>query len=909
MTHSRRALILTLLFALLALPSAAQLNKGIIEVVVLDEQEATLPGVTVTLTRAEVGFEASTITETNGLARFPALEPGTYQVVADLSGFAPITQENVTLRVGQTRRLNVTLRPTASETITVTATTNVVDVYKADTSTNIVPEQIQSLPVPDRDFQRLAFIAPGVQRERGGFRFIGGGPVIGAGGNASQATIIVDGVNFTDQALGLARTRFSQDAIQEFRVISNRFDTEIGGSSGGALSIVTKSGTNDLAGTVFGFFRDASLRSEAPDGYSRAQYGFTFGGPIARDRTHYFISAELINEDNFVEFTPGGAFATRRFVDHPFDQTLGFLGIDHNISSGQHLSGRFVFERYREDNFRVGGVLDESYGQELNRDNTNFTAEHTWVMSAQRLNELRAQYGRRKYDEPTNSNTMAEWFSSGNTLQTGGNILGDLLGEGDTWEVRDTFHFEAGGAHSLKTGFSVQGVDELSRIDTYDTGLMIYVTDTRALPLAFAYGVGSSEITTDTMLYGAFIEDTWRPRPNVSLNIGLRYDLDTDGNNPDFEHPLVGDREVDDDNFQPRFGFTWDVNSRGDYVVRGGAGLFTGRYLLVPSFTELQQNGVTGRVTFTRINGALLGFPQFALDPNNPRNTGIVSKPSITLLEDSLEAPESTQATLGMTTKLGATGLFLDTDLIWVEGDKEIAIRDVNWTGNATRTRPNTTWDQINMYTNDGRSEYKAVVVGVNGALRGGHLLTSSVTFAEKENINDDFSPEFPTGYPNDPANMEAEFGRSRSDERWRVVLSGVFKLPWLVTVAPIYEYGSGQPWTHRIGYDFNADGKNSDRPVGVKRFGRNGPDFSSLNLRLTKTFPVGGFGSFDLIAEGFNILDENNYDPNSIQGGEFLSGPTAANPNLAAVRNPNFGRALAKLPSREIQLGVRWAF
>src|SRR5213076_992549 len=97
---------------------------------------------------------------------------------------------------------------------------------------------------------------------RGAFRFINGGPVIGAAGNASQSTILVDGVDYTDPALGLSRTRFSQDAIREFRVITNRFDTEVGGSAGGALSIVTKTGTNDLHGNVFGFFRDNALRAQ-----------------------------------------------------------------------------------------------------------------------------------------------------------------------------------------------------------------------------------------------------------------------------------------------------------------------------------------------------------------------------------------------------------------------------------------------------------------------------------------------------------------------------------------------------------------------------------------------------------------------------------------------------------------------
>src|SRR5206468_9232930 len=162
------------------------------------------------------------------------------------------------------------------QNVTVVGQTPRVDVFKTDSSTNIVPEQIESLPAPDRDFQRLAFLTPEVQRERGVNRFIENAPVIGAAGNASQATIMVDGVDFTDPMYGLARVRFGQDAITEFRVIANRFDSEIGGSSSGALSIITKSGANTINGSAFSFFRDKSLRTKGAldlqkNDYSRQQ--------------------------------------------------------------------------------------------------------------------------------------------------------------------------------------------------------------------------------------------------------------------------------------------------------------------------------------------------------------------------------------------------------------------------------------------------------------------------------------------------------------------------------------------------------------------------------------------------------------------------------------------------------------
>ena len=197
--------------------------------------------------------------------------------------------------------------------------------------------------------------------------------------------------------------------------------------------------------------------------------------------------------------------------------------------------------------------------------------------------------------------------------------------------------------------------------------------------------------------------------------------------------------------------------------------------------------------------------------------------------------PYATQVTGGYTVKLGQTGLFADFEGIYVKGDDEIIIRDMNWLGNsaagcnvaATNCRPNKAFNQINIYSNEGRSEYKAFVTSVNGTLKGGHLVTASFTVADKKNINDDFSPAL-TDYPNDPANIEAEWGRGRADERYRFTASAVLRLPAHFTLAPIFEYGSGQPWNHRYGYDYNGDGKTSDRPAGVAKFSEDGPNFAS---------------------------------------------------------------------------------
>src|SRR5207253_11086279 len=127
---------------------------------------------------------------------------------------------------------------------------------------------------------------------------------------------------------------------------------------------------------------------------------------------------------------------------------------------------------------------------------------------------------------------------------------------------------------------------------------------------------------------------------------------------------------------------------------------------------------VTGRVTFTRINGALLGFPSLALDPAHPTTTGIVSKPAIALLSPTYKAPEAQHASIRYTMKLGQSRLFLDTEGIYVKGENEVVIHDVNWSGNASHIRPLTQYDQVNVYSNDGHSGYRALVFSLNGYVR-----------------------------------------------------------------------------------------------------------------------------------------------------------------------------------------------
>ncbi len=180
--------------------------------------------------------------------------------------------------------------------------------------------------------------------------------------------------------------------------------------------------------------------------------------------------------------------------------------------------------------------------------------------------------------------------------------------------------------------------------------------------------------------------------------------------------------------------------------------------------------------------------------------------------------------------------------------------------------------------------------------------MTAALTVADKKNIADDSGDIL--AEPSDPADLEAEWGRAKTDERVRLVVTGIFNLPWRLTVAPIYEYGSGQPWNRRLGFDANADSYVTDRGLGVDRNDQGGPSFSQLSLRVSKAFRLGP-GDLELIVEVFNLLNTTNYDVASVLDTEYIWDSNV----LGYVPNAGFGTYTATLSPREVQLGLRYSF
>ncbi|HQN97652.1 MAG TPA: TonB-dependent receptor, partial [Thermoanaerobaculales bacterium] len=885
----------------------AQVDTADLVVAAVADEDVPLAGVVVTVRSTETGLQRTAVTDSLGESMIVSLAPGGWWVSAVRDGFRAPDPRIAVLRVGQRARVELVLRPTVSDTIAVSGELPVVDLYKQDVSTNILPEQITTLPVPDRRFERLAFLSSNVQPDRAEFFDRGGSPVLANAGTGWANVYLVDGLDLSEPTNGQVAIRIGQDAIREFRAVSQRFDAEVGQTTGGGLAVVTKSGTNEVQGSLFGFVRSDALRAQGEleqdeVDFSRWHGGFTLGGPIARDRTHYFAAFEHVDEDDIALFRPGGAFAgLAKDVPFPTTQTTALVSLEHAFSSASSGTARLAAERYRRDNYQVGGVASPESGWSFDGDTLALLLGHTWVVSPDRLNDLRVLGLRTAYVGRLNSTERTEWLSFGTTLRTGANITGSSSLDEDRFQLQDTFHWQLGRGHDLRAGILYQHDHTPMTQERYEAGVLFYATDDRSFPVMYLFGTGSSAVTYSTDLIGLFIQDDWRPTARLTLGLGLRYDLDLNGTNPDFSHPLAGDRSRDGDNIQPRFGFTWDLAGDGRTVIRGGVGRYVGRLNHIPPAFELQFNGETGRVLQSRV-----GIPGLPLDPNDPDTSGWLLPPDAILLADDLEAPESVQLSLGVSRQLGHTGLVFEADAVYVEGDNELVFRDTNWGGNDNPVRPNPDYNKIDRYTSEGHSSYAALALGLSGTLGGGHLLMSSITFSDKKNIWDD---AIGTVTPSDPADIEGEWGRSNTDERVTLVVSGIFRLPWGLALAPVYRYGSGRPWTAYAGYDLNGDGQQWDRLPGDDRMGQDGPRLSQLDLRLTKAFSIADRDQLELIVEAFNLFNTSNYDVVSVDGARFYQVFDPATMQLQTLANSRFGSYTATLSPREIQLGLRYVF
>ena len=303
----RRSLLAIGMVLIVGTSAIAQTGLADIRGTVVDDSGAALPGVTVTATHVETGTSRTAVTSTTGVFLMPALQVGKYKLQLELTGFNTLVQDNLLLEVGQSATLSFTMKiATLQETVTVAGESPLVETPKSDLAGRVSATQVENLPLNGRNWLDLVALVPGARGNPGTIR-------AGFGGG-DMARYQVDGVDVSGQCCGGANQGYSQENIQEFEVITNRYDAEYGRAAGVVINAVTKSGTNQLRATGFGFLRDSDLGdaknfiTNKVETFHEKQMGLNGGGPILRDKIFFFASYEYQARD--VSAIPRTGFAS-----------------------------------------------------------------------------------------------------------------------------------------------------------------------------------------------------------------------------------------------------------------------------------------------------------------------------------------------------------------------------------------------------------------------------------------------------------------------------------------------------------------------------------------------------------------------------------------------------------------------
>lgn len=914
---SRRIVPIFLFILLIPAALFAQSSGAALSGRVSDEQGGAIPGVTVTATNNATGLQRVAVTDSFGTYRFGVLPIGTYTVTAELGGFGTVTTQEVQLNVATQREVDITLSSAAvQESITVTAEAPLVSNTPA-IGTTVSQQELENLPLNGRQFANLATLAPGTSLSVNSDPTKPGQLTIALnGGSGRNVNFIIDGGDNTDDTIGGALQNFNLEAVQEFTIQTMQYKAEYGRSTGGVLIVVTKTGTNNLGGSAYGFFRDDSLnettRTEAGAGldaqpYERKTFGGSIGGPVIRDRAHYFATYEKTDRQTTYTVDTGGvfpAFDSRSFPT-PFEDELITAKATWDISAKQLLQVRYGYQKNSDKYGAAPTYLPSALGTVANK-YESVLGGHTATISGTKLNEFVYQWTRFDNLISADSNDPFLIFPSG--IVSGQNVNTPQSTHQEKSQFKDDFSWSStlwGSRHDFKTGFNYIHEPILGGDFTSGTsGQFNLLRDDSSSPVTsiVVFG-GFLGFETPIEQYGVYFQDDWSVSPRLTINAGLRYDywegfdLDQRTNSiwqvlssvqkhtlphlRGFENGGGGVLENDTNNWGPRLGITYDMSGDGRQLLRGGVGRFydfpyTNATILFPAAVVQSDYGVIYSNDdpngIKNPNGSFFK-PGDPLPPNQgtaPIGFREVASPT-------LATPYSDQISLGYSWQVtDSVGVNLEAvtvryrDLPYrfrmnpgsdVNGDGRVAQEERLFPTLNPRTR---------LWFGDGEADYDGVNVGVRARLAQSFEMQGFYTWSRAEgNVlvgADEFRLWNQPGTTSDTSvnpfdpQCGACFGPLFTDARHRLTFSGVYRAPWDINVSGILRWRSALPYTDHAGRDVDLDGYDMDLSPGIDHVNsRRGESFSQLDLRVAKQFQLGGDFGIELIGEMFNVLDEDN--------------------------------------------------
>ncbi len=958
----------------------SQATTGNIEGRVVDQNSGAVPGVTVTATNQETGLAKSNQTSDDGLYRISFLQPGRYKVeTSGAQGFAPASFGNVVVTVGGQTPLDIQLGVSATTAmVDISAEGQIVETTRTSVSSTVNERAIQNLPVNGRNFLDFATLTPSVVRDptRAGDLAVGGQ-------KGTLNSLQVDGADnnntFFGQSFGRTGTRppyqFSEESVQEFQVNQNGFSAEFGRAGGAVINVVTKSGTNDWHGSVFEYFRDESLNSNSPVLTARGakrpksqinQFGGTLGGPIKRDRAFFFFAYDgqrstipnIVDPPNFfaqpanIRALLGPKITTYNIGR---DQDVYMAKTDIQLNDTNQLVLRFNQQNFAGNNNENGGPLsaEEHSGNSIAK-TTTFSGSLTSTLTNSLVNEFRFQFGRDREPGTANSDvTEARIQTGGGFFQIGRNNFSPRETTIKRFQLIDAMSYTRG-THSFKFGADLN----FDRIFNFFPGLFTgqYTFNSYALfaantPAAFTQNfpgpnTSGAETHPDMNEYGFFVQDDWRFRPNLTFNLGLRYDLqdlaDPAVNNPSAALAAAGLSTTtpvrDRNNFAPRVGFSYAFDEKT--VLRGGYGIFFGRTPAIMVGTAHSQNGI--QVTGVSLNCTLVPNPCLTYPAIFTAAPGAGAlTPSLYLFARDYAQPYVQQGRLGVEREL-AGNMSLSVTYLYFRGIHLSRTRDINLNPPVATTltdpagqtftvlrhpaaRPIAGFTRISLFESTADSRYNGLALELKRRFTRGLQFIMAYTFSSaKDNRPDQTMVVVGTddvkGLENN-LNINADWGRSDLDIRHRFVFSPVYEIgridhdnalargllsDW--TFSGIVTLQSGFAHSALISGDANRDGNAAtDRVPGTIRNGFTTPNIYVFDARATKSIRFGERAKLSLIAEAFNLFNRSNLA--TVNTGRYGIASSSATVLTNPAASTPFGGPRTFLGERQIQLAAKFSF
>ncbi len=882
------------LVVLLSSALFAQLPTSTLNGTVTDPQGAAVANAKVILTSLATSVVRETTSTAQGFYTFANVMPGDYRLDVESPTFAKAEIKEVRLEVGHASTVDVKLSPAkVGQVVTVQAAEAQVDTTQSEVQGLVTAPTIENIPLNGRNFLELAYLIPG---SRPATNFdptktntleVSSAGAFGRGGNIS-----VDGGDNNDEVVGGTLMNFPEDSIQEFQIATNKFTAEVGRSGSSIINIITKSGTNDTHGSGFIFFRHKALqalpalsRNQPAPHFVREQFGGSVGGPIKRDRAWWFVSSEYRNQGHavpvgFRDFTTSSVVSSSApaFL-HDY---LLSARTDFKLSEKDSLFVRYAFNRSRDiDN----GSLREPLGTAANRQ-SSFNRFHsplaTWTRTISPslvnsfifhgdwfLNSIPAF-------SPDNPVTNPPGLAAGNevrfpSLQDGANFRIPQSTKFNRYQIRDTMSWVTGN-HTLRFGGEWQHLSTYALFDLFGSGT-IFTTEAFAsqdrngdgsvndldIPIAVAIQRAAPSRPPIVPFYpnsyfGVYIQDDWKARSNLTLNLGLRWEFDdvlgdasnlhpcasltAADNKCDFVENILGTHEGRDfKQFGPRIGFVWDPFRRGQTVVRGGYGIYYDRVVTeVPLLEALLNGRILPLASFS--GSTLTSSGNFAPDPQtgqvvslaNPFDGGSATFGiGINHIDHTAKHPYTQQFTLGLQQQLSQNWV-LSADGIHNFGQRFILGRFLRSTTSTSpfiscpngfdpcevvdprsgdsvascfTASPGSSCQQVTDIESTAKSWYDALLVSLQKRPTGGPSFrwgfNANYTLSKTFNYSND--DQIPFNGAEDAVNLvfhsnnlQLEKGYSPTDERHRFVFFGSFEVPWNLTISPIWTYSSHVP-------------------------------------------------------------------------------------------------------------------